>query len=134
MELDGLLERATAAIDEAADIDALSAAEKAFVGKKGELTLKKKELGSLEPDVRKAAGQALNDAISSIIDVAAVKRELLVSSGDAERLESERLDLTESLAEIRRGHLHLVTQARDRLEDVFVGMGFTVAEGSVNGK
>ena len=39
------------------------------------------------------------------------------------------LDLSEKLGEIRRGSLHLNTQARDRLEDVFVGMGFTIAEG-----
>ena len=47
---------------------------------------------------------------------------------------ADRLDLTEVIpASVRsapgRGHLHLVTQARDELEDVFVGMGFTVAEG-----
>ena len=47
------------------------------------------------------------------------------------QLAAERLDLTETLDAYRpsRGHLHLVTQAHERLEDVFVGMGFTVAEG-----
>ena len=41
----------------------------------------------------------------------------------------ERQDLTEKLNTINRGHLHLITQARDELEDVFIGMGYTVAEG-----
>ena len=45
------------------------------------------------------------------------------------QLEAERLDLTESLQAPARGHLHLVTQTMERLEDVFVGMGFTVSEG-----
>ncbi len=46
-----------------------------------------------------------------------------------QRLEAERLDLTEVPPGSGAGHLHLVTQAIERLEDVFVGMGFTVAEG-----
>ena len=46
-----------------------------------------------------------------------------------QREDRERLDLTEIRERTRLGHLHLVTQARDRLEDLFVGMGFTVAEG-----
>ena len=39
------------------------------------------------------------------------------------------MDLTERLSPIDRGHLHLITQARDELEDVFIGMGYSVAEG-----
>ena len=45
------------------------------------------------------------------------------------RLEADRLDLTEVVGPGARGHLHLVTQTRRQLEDVFVGMGFSVAEG-----
>ena len=46
-----------------------------------------------------------------------------------ERIASERLDLTEVLTRPERGHLHLVTQTHNHLEDVFVGLGFTVSEG-----
>ncbi len=45
------------------------------------------------------------------------------------QLAAERLDLTELRPPHQAGHLHLVTQTMERLEDVFVGMGFTVAEG-----
>ena len=45
------------------------------------------------------------------------------------QLEQERYDLTEELTQPRRGHSHLVTQAWQRLEDVFIGLGFQVAEG-----
>jgi phenylalanyl-tRNA synthetase alpha chain len=45
------------------------------------------------------------------------------------QLERERLDLTESQAGERRGHPHVVTQAWERLEDVFIGLGFQIAEG-----
>mgnify|MGYP003337152190 FL=1 len=45
------------------------------------------------------------------------------------QLASERIDLTERLGASRRGRTHLVTQATQRLEDVFIGLGFQVAEG-----
>ena len=129
MELDALVERATTEIAAASDLEALAEIERAVVGKKGELVGLKKTLGSLEPEERKAAGQALNEAMSSVAGVVTERRAVLAAAAEAEQLASERLDLTEVMDEVKRGHLHLVTQARDRLEDVFVGMGFTVAEG-----
>ncbi len=129
MELTSIVDGTSAQIADAGDLEALDALERSSIGKKGELTLKKKELGSLEPDARKAAGQALNEAMRALSDRFAERRSELAAAAEATRLASERLDLTEALTEIRRGHAHLVTQARDRLEDVFVGMGFTVAEG-----
>lgn len=129
MELASLVERASTEISAATDLEALAEAERTFLGKKGELVGLKKTLGSLEPDERKAAGQALNEAMSALAASLSERRDVLAASEEATHLASERLDLTEVMDEVQRGHLHLVTQARDRLEDVFVGMGFTVAEG-----
>ena len=129
MELDELVERASAEISAASDLERLADIERAFVGKKGELVGLKKTLGKLEPEERKAMGQALNEAMSSVAGEVENRRKVLSAVAEAEQLVSERLDLTEVMEEVKRGHLHLVTQARDRLEDVFVGMGFTVAEG-----
>ena len=129
MELDALVERASTEIAAATDLESLAEVERSFVGKKGELVGLKKTLGGLEPEERKAAGQALNEAMSSVAGVVNERRAVLSAAAEAEQLATERLDLTEVMGEVKRGHLHLVTQARDRLEDVFVGMGFTVAEG-----
>ena len=129
MELDALVERASTEIAAAPDLDSLAEVERAFVGKKGELVGLKKTLGAMAPDDRKAAGQALNDAMSNVAGVVAERRGVLAAAAEAEQLAAEQLDLTEVMEQVKRGHLHLVTQARDRLEDVFVGMGFTVAEG-----
>jgi phenylalanyl-tRNA synthetase alpha chain len=57
------------------------------------------------------------------------RRAVLAAAQRAEQLMAERLDLTEVVPGRPAGHLHLVTQAIQELEDVFVGMGFTVAEG-----
>src|SRR5262249_48320146 len=68
-------------------------------------------------------------AKASIDDVIAARRSELAADARGAQLEAERLDLTEYPAKRRRGHLHITTSSRDRLEDVFVGLGFTVAEG-----
>ena len=129
VEIASLVDRASSEISAAADLESLAEVERSFIGKKGELVGLKKTLGSLEPEQRKAAGQALNEAMSTVGAAVASRRNTLAAAVEAQQLANERLDLTEVMDEVQRGHLHLVTQARDRLEDVFVGMGFTVAEG-----
>lgn len=130
--IDRLHELSTAArerVGEATTLDELKTIEAESIGKKGELALLKKQLGSLEPDERKSVGQAVNEAKAAIEEVVARRRADLESDARRARLEAERLDLTEHPAKRRRGHLHITTASRDRLEDVFVGLGFTVAEG-----
>ncbi len=132
-ELIDALERvaasAQARLGTADSLEAVTAIEREIFGKKSSLAAAKRDLGTLDPDQRKGAGRALNEARQRLAAATAKARHRLAAQARAARYESERLDLTEKLHPIRRGHLHLVTQARDRLEDVFVGMGFTVAEG-----
>ena len=128
-ELDELVAAATGAAAEATTVAELDAASTAHLGKKSELTKARSKLGGLEPDERRRVGQLFNEAKAELEAAFAARRDDLESVARREQLEAERLDLTEILEEKRLGHLHLVTQTRDRLEDVFVGMGFTVAEG-----
>ncbi|MDQ1445937.1 MAG: phenylalanyl-tRNA synthetase alpha chain [Acidimicrobiaceae bacterium] len=98
--------------------------------KRGPLVDLNSTLKELAAEDRPRFGQLLKDARQTVqarIDALAEAKE---SAERAARLEAERLDLTEVLpGPPTRGHLSLVTQTRDELEDVFVGMGFTVAEG-----
>ena len=128
-DLDALVADAAERLADARDLDALAALDAEFLGKKSAVPVAKKQLGGLDPDDRKAAGQAINAARTSLEAAIAAARERLAAGERAAQYEAERLDLSEKLGEIRRGSLHLNTQARDRLEDVFVGMGFTIAEG-----
>jgi phenylalanyl-tRNA synthetase alpha chain len=128
-ELEETATEASARLADVADLDALAALDAEFLGKKSALTTAKKKLGTLEPDERKAAGQAVNEIRQRLEAEISNARDRLRADARVAQLEAERLDLTELRDEIRRGSMHLVTQARDRLEDVFVGMGFTVAEG-----
>jgi phenylalanyl-tRNA synthetase alpha chain len=110
-------------------LDELKALQVELLGKKAPLATLRQAVGGLEPEARKVVGQALNatrEAIGAGLDERRVALE-----ADARRavLEADRLDLTEVLPGAGTGHVHLVTRAIEELEDVFVGMGYTVAEG-----
>ena len=121
---------ALADIESADTLDGLAAMRTRYAGKKGELSGLKKRLGSLESiDDKKAAGAAINEAVAAVDTALDERRDALAAEATAARVESERLDLTEFVVKPTRGRPHLVTQAWQRLEDVFVGMGFRVAEG-----
>jgi phenylalanyl-tRNA synthetase alpha chain len=128
-EIERTATEAEGRIAEAPTLDALRAVEADVLGKRSPLTDLKRRLGGLDPDERRVVGQALNDARRSLEALVAARAEALAGRERADRLEAERIDLTETPRTRARGHLHLVTQTNDRLQDVFVGMGFTVAEG-----
>jgi phenylalanyl-tRNA synthetase alpha chain len=98
--------------------------------KRGPLVELNARLKDVAPEDRPKFGQLLKDArrqVQHAVDAVLVEQ---AAEQRRDRLEAERLDLTEVLpGPPTRGHLSLVTQARDELEDVFVGMGFAVAEG-----
>jgi phenylalanyl-tRNA synthetase alpha chain len=101
-----------------------------YAGKKGELAGLKKQLGSVESiDEKKAAGAAINEALGAVDAALGERRTVVESVAMAARVQAERLDLTEYVGKAKRGKAHLVTQAWERLEDVFVGLGFKVVEG-----
>ena len=116
----------------AAALDAVASIERELLGRRSRFNRAKRQLGGLDPGERASVGRRLNDARARLEAAVAAARERLAASGRDDRYAAERLDLTERLPQtvpLRRGHFHPVTQARDRLEDVFVGMGYTVAEG-----
>ena len=102
-----------------------------LVGKKSALSQLKSSMGSIaDSEERKSAGQALHAAQTSVDAALAVKKSECEATEMAAQLLREQIDITEHLvAGTTRGRLHLVTQATQRLEDVFIGLGFQVAEG-----
>ncbi len=121
---------ALADIAQADTPDAVAAMTTRYAGKKGELAGLKKQLGSLESiDEKKAAGAAINEALAAVDAALDERRRAVAADAMRAQVEGERIDLTEYVGKPTRGHAHLVTQAWERLEDVFVGLGFRVAEG-----
>jgi phenylalanyl-tRNA synthetase alpha chain len=136
-ELEDLVSRATSRIADSTDLDQLHVAEVDLLGKRSEISLAHRRLGALDPEARREAGRTLGEARSRIEVAVSERRSVLQDEHRRARLLSDRLDLTEvadpsgtGLGSIgSMGHLHLVQRTRDELEDVFLGMGFTVAEG-----
>jgi phenylalanyl-tRNA synthetase alpha chain len=128
-DINRIADAAAARARGAATLDELRAVDGEVLGKRSQISSIKQRLGSLEPEERKQVGKAINEARATIEEAIAARRTVLEGEARRARLEAERLDLTEVVSTRHRGSLHLVTQAMQRLEDVFVGMGFTVAEG-----
>lgn len=120
---------AIAAIEAATGVAELDSLRSSLLGKKAPLTLAKRALANLDVSQRKPEGQRLNQARAAVETAFDTRREQLATQERTAALEAERLDLTEFQTPVSRGHLHLITQARQRLEDIFVGMGYAVAEG-----
>jgi phenylalanyl-tRNA synthetase alpha chain len=129
-----------ARFESAAGLDELRAAETEVLGKRSTLNQLQSGLGGLGAEERKEAGRALQESRAALTAVLEERRGQLQEEDRRRRLAADRLDLTEVVGLGRhsarspygipkRGHLHLVTQTRDELEDVFVAMGFGVAEG-----
>ncbi len=103
-------------------------------GKKGDLGGMKATLGKVaDIEERKKLGQLINDALARVNEVAeerivGLRRGAIVAQVAADRVDVTELALS-AQANRRRGRMHLVTQATERLEDVFVGLGFQIAEG-----
>ncbi len=128
-EIEQLGVEAVAEIGAATDLDDLSTRIAAATGKGSPLALVKASFGQLDPEDRKALGQVLNRVNGDVGRASAERRGELEAEARRVRLEAERLDLTEVRPTTGAGHLHLVTQTMEELEDVFTGLGFQVAEG-----
>ncbi|MEZ5226447.1 MAG: hypothetical protein R2710_07180 [Acidimicrobiales bacterium] len=128
-DLDSLIAEVTAAAAAASSTAELRELEANTLGKTGPLMAAKKQLGSLPADDRRDAGRALNDARTALEAAIESRRGELARAERAEQLANERMDLTEVTGSLPVGHLHIVSQAWEALEDVFVGMGFRWPKG-----
>ena len=115
-----------AAAETLADLDD---AERTLLGKTSPLNEIREAIKSVEPDERAAVGKSVGAARAALEAAVAERRAALSASARAESLVADRLDLTIGGRGYRRGHLHPVTRLWRELEDVFVGMGYRVAEG-----
>ena len=122
-ELD--LDAARAAISAAGTADELAEVRKRLVGKKGAVGRVKESIKTLDAADRPKVGQAVNAFTAAVEEAVTAREAELGPSGPTE----PPLDLTLGGHGRGRGHLHLVTQCQRELEDVFVSLGYQVAEG-----
>ena len=115
------------AISAAESLDALDAVEREWLGKRSPATAVNEAIKTFAPDERPRAGQAVGTYRNAVGEALAARRAELDAAATASH--GPALDLTVGGHARPRGHLHLVTQIRRELEDIFVGLGYRVAEG-----
>lgn len=133
-QLPELVATALTTISSSATAEELRGHEPFLVGKRSPFTNLQKTLGSLEPEERKAAGARLQEARREVEAAFESRAEVLSAAERAELYEADRLVLGDVVASkislpLSAGHPGVVALTQQSLEDVFVGMGFSVAEG-----
>jgi phenylalanyl-tRNA synthetase alpha chain len=115
----------------ASDLAAIEAVRVAALGKKGRVSGLMQKLGSLAPDERKAFGQSVNAVKARVSDALDARRVELEKAALAERLATERADITLPVrpGPASEGRIHPVSQVFDEVVEIFADMGFKVAEG-----
>jgi len=128
-DLDRLLQDARARIAAAARRTDVEEARVALLGRNSDLTRQLRGIATLPPEQRGPVGKQLNE-VRQAIEAAFAEREAEVAARElAEQLERERVDVTLPGHVVPRGGLHLLTQTRREIEDIFLGLGYEIAEG-----
>ena len=127
--LDRTVKEAVAAFNAAADLTALAAAHTAHLGPRSPVALSRRELGGLPPQARADAGRRVNAALAAIEASYDERRGELELQRDQQVLRDERVDVTLPWDRSTRGGRHPLTLVQERVADIFVAMGWEVAEG-----
>jgi len=117
------------AITNAADLDELKAATSAHDGDRSPLALANREIGALPPAARKAAGQRIGPARAQVRQAVARRQQELEEERDQRVLIEEAVDVTLPTDRVPPGARHPLTTIMELISDVFVDMGWEVAEG-----
>ena len=127
--MDDLKSKYLGLIAAAADEAAIEDVRINALGKKGEISLKMRELGGMSPEERQVAGPALNALKDEINSALAAKKAALADAALDERLRGEWLDVTLPARNRRTGTIHPISQVTEEVTAIFADMGFAVAEG-----
>jgi len=128
--IEQLRAEAEQAIAAATTSDALEQARVRFLGRKAELPNLLRGVAQLPPEQRGAVGKAANQARAALEALIERRADALAATELDAQLAADRIDVTLPGAPAPpQGTLHLLTQTRREIEDVFVGLGYTVAEG-----
>jgi phenylalanyl-tRNA synthetase alpha chain len=129
-QIDALRARAEADIAAAGSTPALEAARIAHLGRKAELPNLLRGVAQLPPEERGAVGRAANEARKALEAAIEARRAALEREELDTRLAADAVDVTlPGTPAVPVGRLHVITAMRREIEDIFLGLGFRVAEG-----
>jgi phenylalanyl-tRNA synthetase alpha chain len=128
-QLAGAVGDARAAFAAATTLDDLGAAHTAHLGGRSPVALARRELGALPPQARADAGRRVNETLQALQAAYDERRAALEHERDERVLVEERVDVTLPWDRTPRGGRHPLTLVQERVADVFVAMGWEIAEG-----
>jgi phenylalanyl-tRNA synthetase alpha chain len=110
--------------------DDLASLRDKYLGRKsGLIVSEKKKIGTLAAEARSEFGRLVNELSADVESEIARLTDHFARQAEAAELDREKIDVTLPGSAPRRGHLHPITIVRQRIEDVFVSMGYTVEDG-----
>ncbi len=128
-EVDAMREAALEAIAGASDLEELKTVRLAHAGERSPLALANREIGALPPQARKEAGMRVGQARGAVNKALAARQTELEAEHEARMLVEETVDVTLPWDREPQGARHPITTIQELVADVFVAMGWEVAEG-----
>lgn len=128
-QLQSIKSSVESALSVADSLEALEDIRIRYMGKKGELTAVLKGMGKLTPEERPVIGALANEIRQNLESEIEAKKSAIEAKLEAERLKDEVIDITMPGKKQGAGKLHPMTQVMNQLKEIFMGMGFSVAEG-----
>ena len=117
------------AVDAAQNLDDLENVRINALGKKGRISLLMRELGGMDADARKVAGQALNLVKDAVATALESKQAVLAQAALSEKLATEAIDVSLPVRPVSEARLHPLSRTLEEVLAIFAEMGFEVAEG-----
>ncbi|GAA1339186.1 phenylalanine--tRNA ligase subunit alpha [Saccharothrix algeriensis] len=127
--LETAVEQAREAFAKASDLDELAAVKPGHLGDRAPVLLARREIGALPPAAKAEAGKRVNEAQNAVRLAFESRRTELQAERDERVLREESVDVTLPWDRVPRGARHPITTLAERIGDVFVAMGYEVAEG-----
>ena len=128
-QLENITIQDKAMIAECASETEIEALRVKYLGKKGELTVLLKQMGSLSPEERPIMGQLVNQAKVEVESLITQKSQELKQKALEEKLLEETIDITMPAKEVKKGKLHPLNTVLDDMINIFTSMGFDVVDG-----
>ena len=128
-EIAKIKENSIKEINECKDQKTLNEIRVKYVGKKGELTAILRKMGTLSPEERPIIGSLVNEIRDELESLIENKEKEFQKEELLKRLETENIDVTEPSKKTNLGSLHPITQIIKEVEEIFLGMGYEIADG-----
>lgn len=128
-QLEEVSARAAATVKSADTLEELDAVDAELLGRDSVIGSIRSSMGRLEPDLRPRVGARLNEVTNQVRDAIASRRQILNLEEADRRLAHEAIDVTSPSFTFPTGYAHLVQQTIDAIVDIFVALGYEVADG-----